>query len=77
MDKQKNNDVKISVPWYGYVVFVLAILLFSGIFSSSDGVLRALDFNVLNGSFGQITTDNAMSFRGAGGYFSFRDCKCY
>ncbi|CBL06053.1 hypothetical protein MHY_10860 [Megamonas hypermegale ART12/1] len=51
MDKQKNNDVKISVPWYGYVVFVLAILLFSGIFSSSDGVLRALDFNVLNGSF--------------------------
>lgn len=47
MDKQKNNDVKISVPWYGYVVFVLAILLFSGIFSSSDGVLRALDFNVL------------------------------
>ena len=52
MDKQKNNDVKISVPWYGYVVFVLAILLFSGIFSSSDGVLRALDFNVLNGSFG-------------------------
>ena len=55
MDKQKNNDVKISVPWYGYVVFVLAILLFSGIFSSSDGVLRALDFNVLNGSFGQIS----------------------
>ena len=67
MDKQKNNDVKISVPWYGYVVFVLAILLFSGIFSSSDGVLRALDFNVLNGSFGQIPTDKAMSFRGAGG----------
>ena len=66
MDKQKNNDVKISVPWYGYVVFVLAILLFSGIFSSSDGVLRALDFNVLNGSFGQIPTDKAMSFRGSG-----------
>lgn len=36
-------------------------------FSSSDGVLRALDFNVLNGSFGQIPTDKAMSFRGAGG----------
>ena len=67
MDKQKNNDVKISVRWYGYVVFVLAILLFSGIFSSSDGVLRPLDFNVLNGSFGQIPTHKAMSFRGAGG----------
>lgn len=67
MNKQKNTDIKISVPWYGYVVFILAILLFSGIFSSSDGVLRALDFNVLNGSFGQIPTDKAMSFRGAGG----------
>lgn len=68
MEKRNNNDnVKIKVPWYGYVVFVLAILLFSGIFSSSDGVLRALDFNVLNGSFGQIPTDKAMSFRGAGG----------
>ena len=45
----------------------LAILLFSGVFSSSDGILRALDFNVLSGSFGQIPTDKAMSFRGAGG----------
>lgn len=68
MEKRNNNDnVKIKVPWYGYVVFVLAILLFSGVFSSSDGILRALDFNVLNGSFGQIPTDKAMSFRGAGG----------
>ena len=63
----KNDNIKIKVPWYGYVVFILAILLFSGIFSSSDGILRALDFNVLNGSFGQIPTDKAMSFRGAGG----------
>ena len=68
MEKRNDNDnVKIKVPWYGYVVFVLAILLFSGVFSSSDGILRALDFNVLNGSFGQIPTDKAMSFRGAGG----------
>ena len=68
MEKRNNNDnVKIKVPWYGYVVFVLAILLFSGVFSSSDGILRALDFNVLNGSFGHIPTDKAMSFRGAGG----------
>lgn len=43
----KNDNIKIKVPWYGYVVFILAILLFSGIFSSSDGILRALDFNVL------------------------------
>ena len=63
----KLDNVKIKVPWYGYVVFILAILLFSGVFSSSDGILRALDFNVLSGSFGQIPTDKAMSFRGAGG----------
>ena len=42
MDKQKNNDVKISVPWYGYVVFVLAILLFSGIFSFTPLVIMNL-----------------------------------
>ena len=63
----KLDNVKIKVPWYGYAVFILAILLFSGVFSSSDGILRALDFNVLSGSFGQIPTDKAMSFRGAGG----------
>ena len=63
----KLDNVKIKVPWYGYVVFILAILLFSGVFSSSEGILRALDFNVLSGSFGQIPTDKAMSFRGAGG----------
>lgn len=64
---KRDSNMKINVPWYGYVVFGLAILLFSGIFSSSDGVLRALDFNVLNGSFGQIPVDKAASFRGAGG----------
>lgn len=47
--------------------FCVGNFIISGIFSSSDGVLRALDFNVLNGSFGQIPTDKAMSFRGAGG----------
>ena len=52
--EKNNNETKIKVHWYGYVVFALAILLFSGIFSSSDGILRALDFNVLNGNFGQI-----------------------
>lgn len=68
MDKQENNgQFKIKVPWYGYVVFILAILMFSGIFSSTDGPLRALDFNVLNGSFGQITGEKAVDFRGAGG----------
>ncbi len=68
MEKQdKNKSLSIKVPWYGYVAFIVAVMLFSGIFSSADGVWRALDFNVLNGSFGQIPTDKALSFRGAGG----------
>lgn len=65
--KQKNNST-IQVPWTGYVAFFFAILLFSGIFSSSDGWLKALDFNVLNGSFGKIEgVEKAFTFRGAGG----------
>lgn len=68
MNTNNNNDnLKIKVPWYGYVVFLRAILIFSGIFSSADGPLKALDFNVLNGSFGQITGEKAVDFRGAGG----------
>lgn len=59
--------LNIHVPWYGYVVFALAVIMFSGIFSSSDTALKVLDFNVLNGSFGKIPVDKAMSFRGAGG----------
>lgn len=47
--------------------FCIGNFIIFRIFSSSDGILRALDFNVLNGNFGQIPTDKAMSFRGAGG----------
>ena len=67
MDTNNNDKLKIKVPWYGYVVFLLAIIMFSGLCSSTDGPLRALDFNVLNGSFGQITGEKAVDFRGAGG----------
>lgn len=66
MNDSKNNSVQ--VPWTGYVTFFIAILLFSGIFSSSDGWLKALDFNVLNGSFGKIQgAEKAFTFRGVGG----------
>ena len=42
MDKQKNNDVKISVPWYGYVVFCVGnFYYFQGFF------LRLMEFYVL------------------------------
>lgn len=57
-----------KVGWVGYAAFFAAILLFSGIFSSNDGWLKVLDFNVLNGSFGKIEgVEHAFTFRGAGG----------
>ncbi len=65
--KQTNNST-LQVPWTGYVAFFFAILLFSGIFSSSDGWMKVFDFNVLNGSFGKIEgVEKAFTFRGAGG----------
>ncbi|MDF2566309.1 MAG: hypothetical protein K0Q53_2713 [Massilibacillus sp.] len=65
--KQPNNST-LQVPWTGYVAFFFAILLFSGIFSSSDGWMKVFDFNVLNGSFGKIEgVEKAFTFRGAGG----------
>lgn len=62
-----NSTPKVSVPWYGYAAFIVAVLMFSGLFSSADGPLKALDFNVLCGSFGNISADKAMNFRGTGG----------
>lgn len=65
--KQTTNTT-LQVPLIGYIAFFVAILLFSGIFSSSDGWMKALDFNVLNGSFGKIEgAEKAFTFRGAGG----------
>ena len=63
----KNGIPQIHVPWYGYVAFLMAILMFSGIFSSAEGPLKVLDFNVLAGSFGNITGEQATNFRGIGG----------
>ena len=66
MEKDSSTP-KVRVPWYGYAAFLVAVLMFSGLFSSADGPLKALDFNVLCGSFGNISADKAMNFRGAGG----------
>lgn len=37
----KNGTPQIHVPWYGYVAFLMAILMFSGS-SSADGPLKVL-----------------------------------
>lgn len=63
---KKNEPIHVS--WVGYAAFFFAILLFSGIFSSSEGWFKVFDFNVLNGSFGKIEgAEKAFTFRGAGG----------
>lgn len=64
MKEEKKNSIGIM----GYVAFIFALILFSGIFSSSDGPLKVLDFNVLSGSFGKIEgAEKAFTFRGGGG----------
>lgn len=65
MDQQE----KLKVPIMGYVAFVAAIILFSGVFASSDSWLKVFDFNVLAGSFGKtgIIAEKAVDFRGSGG----------
>ena len=45
--EKDNSTPKVRVPWYGYAAFLVAVLMFSGLFSSADGPLKALDFNVL------------------------------
>lgn len=66
MNEKQNTPLK--VPILGYIAFFCAILLFSGVFSSSDTWLRVFDFNMLNGSFGKIEgAEKAFTFRGVGG----------
>lgn len=71
-NEQKKIDIPIekeTVKWYSYVVLLLAIIFFSGIFASSTGWWSVLDFNVLDGGFGKIATatGKAVEFRGTGG----------
>jgi len=74
MEENKQGKVSVvpekeDVKWYSYVVLLLAIIFFSGVFASSTAWWSVLDFNVLDGSFGKIAaaTGKAVEFRGVGG----------
>lgn len=73
MEKEKKYSEQVTVRWYGYIVLILTILFFSGIFSSAEGPIKALDFTNISGSFGslgEIAEDAgslAADFRGTGG----------
>ena len=69
----KKYSEQVTVRWYGYIVLILTILFFSGVFSSAEGPIKALDFTNISGSFGslgEITEDAGTlesDFRGTGG----------
>ena len=54
-----------KVTWKGWLALIILIVSFSGIFTKSDTVLRALDFQVLTGEFGQVA--KGVIFTGKGG----------
>ena len=54
-----------KVTWKGWLALIILIVSFSGIFTKSDTVLRALDFQVLTGEFGQVA--KGVFFTGKGG----------
>jgi spore maturation protein SpmB len=60
---------KIEVKWYGYVALILALILFSGVFSTRTDWVKVFDFSNLLGSFGKIPGGDGKSydFRGTGG----------
>lgn len=70
MNEEKNTQKsEVTVPWYGYVALIFAIVFFSGVFASSKGAWSVLDFGVLAGKFGAVAGMNgkATTFAGQGG----------
>ena len=60
-----NQTEEYKVSWKGWLSLIILIVSFSGIFTKSDSVLRALDFQVLTGEFGQVA--KGIIFTGKGG----------
>ena len=53
-NEEKKYTEQVSVRWYGYIVLILTILFFSGIFSSAEGPIKALDFTNISGSWERL-----------------------
>lgn len=52
------EPTRLTVPWYGFVALIFAILFFSGVFNSAGGALKALDFSALLGQYGSVQGPN-------------------
>ena len=68
--EEKNTSVK--VPVSGYIVLILAIIIFSGLLAKTQG-WNMLDFDTLNGKFGLIKSakNNFMGAAGTGARSGF------
>ena len=69
MEKEKNISKNLSgnVPIAGYVVLVIAIAIFSGLFAKAGYGLNIFDFDTLNGKFGTMKDAAKATFSGQGG----------
>ena len=59
------DNQEYKVTWKGWLALIILVVSFSGIFTKSDTVLRALDFQALTGDFGQVA--KGVIFTGKGG----------
>jgi nucleoside recognition membrane protein YjiH len=59
------NQEEYKVTWKGWLSLAILIMAFSGVFAKAEGPLRALDFQVLTGDFGQVA--KGIIFTGKGG----------
>lgn len=67
-NEKKEAPVRANkVPIAGYVALVFAIVFFSGVFAAEKGALGALDFNIINGTFGTMKDFAKATFYGGGG----------
>jgi nucleoside recognition membrane protein YjiH len=63
MGDEMSKDYKVT--WKGWLSLVILIIAFSGVFTKAEGPVRALDFQVLTGEFGQVA--KGIIFTGKGG----------
>lgn len=66
-NKPQPAGAKFNVPLVGYAALIFAIIFFSGIFASTKGWISALDFNVINGKFGELATKATFTGKGGAG----------
>lgn len=72
MQEEKKDEILVSdasnVPIKGYIVLIVGLCVFSGIFAGGEEWLKIFDFDTLNGQYGTIKNIGKDSFKGVGGF---------